>query len=191
MLVGAELRGHRRARLVEQRQIKPVDAIHQHAEPGAQIPRHHIEQPDLTAVRIKQHQFVDAGGRHRFGNFRPQANEGVGFERQRAGKARVFGAETDRLRRQKQRGQIIRQVRQRGGNDALGQRRIDVERQVRAVLFSRGHRQHGDAARQIELGKVGTFKIGPETGQGRTGRFFDRHPGIFKRDFYGNSRHRP
>jgi hypothetical protein len=47
---------------IEQWQLIPIDAVHQHAASRAQIPRHHIHGAHMTAMRIEQDQLVDACG---------------------------------------------------------------------------------------------------------------------------------
>ena len=58
-------------------------------------------------------------------------------------------------------------MRQRGGNNALNQCGVYMQRQVRAVLLNGCHRQDRNAARQIQAGEVRAFQVSPEAGQGR------------------------
>ena len=118
-------------------------------------------------MRIEQHQLFHARGGDRLGQLGPEPDHGFGFQRQRAGKTRVLGAETNRLRGQKKHGQISLQMRQRGSHYAVNQRRIDIERQVRPMLLDGRHGQHGNAAGQIKPGEVGGFQVGPKARQGR------------------------
>ena len=140
----AEQRRHGRTSRIQQRQVEPVDAVHQQTKPGAQVPRHHIKQADLPAMGVEQHQLFDTRGGHGLGDVGPQPEDGVGFERECAGKRRVFRAETDGLRGQKQHRLAGRQVRQRGCHNTLDQGGVHVQRQMRAVLLNRGHGQHGN-----------------------------------------------
>ena len=117
----------------------------------------------VATVRIDQRKLFQAGYRHRHGQFGPQPQHGSGLQGERAGKAHVLGAKADGLRGQKQHRLVGGQVRQGAGDDAVDQRSIDIERQVRAMLLDGGHQQHGDAARQVQPRKVGTFHVGPET----------------------------
>ena len=77
--------------------------------------------------------------------------------------AGVLGTQADRLGGQEQHRKLGRQQRHGGGNDAVDQRRIDAQRQVRAMLLGRAEREHGDARGRVERGEVPRRELGPET----------------------------
>ncbi|MCY1368886.1 hypothetical protein D9M69_558920 [compost metagenome] len=161
MFLVAEHRIQVAAGLIQQRQMEPVHAVDQHAQPGAQVARHHIHQAHLPAVGVEQHQLLHAAGRHALADLGPQAQHRFGFQRERAGEARVFGRVAHGLRGQEQRGQIRRDVRDARGDHTVGDVGVHRQRQVRAVLLDRGHGQHGHGARLVQQVKVGGGEVGP------------------------------
>ena len=75
---------------------------------------------------VEDHHLFDPGGGHALTNVGPQADQGLGLEREGAGKARVFGAEANRLGWQEQGGRVGRQVGQGGGHDAVGNAAVNL-----------------------------------------------------------------
>ena len=121
-------------------QAKPVDAIDQHAEPGAQVSRHHIHQADLAAVAVEQHHAFHPGGGHAFADLGPDADHGFRLEGQGAGKLRVFRAVPHGLGGQKQGGNIGGNMGQRMRYHAIDQRAVHLQWQVRTMLLGGSYR---------------------------------------------------
>ena len=100
-----------------------------------------------------------------FGNLRadrrPDGDEQLGTERQRAGAVDVFVGLADLLCRKHQDVQILRplplQLRQHAGRDGD----IRCDRQMRAVLFRRGDRQNGNRGLGGEAGKIVCIELVP------------------------------
>ena len=161
LFVRAKQRLHRS----RERQCKSIDHGHCHAATRTQLAPDNVHGRYIAAVRIEQHQLLNAGARHAFAQVYPGLNQRGRTQRQRAGKGRVLHAAAHRLRRQKKHRQASRQMRQRMGYHAIDQVGVHTQRQVRAMLLSGGQRQHGDAARRVKLRKICGVEVGPKAGQ--------------------------
>ena len=150
MLGGAETGVEVVALFVEQGQVEPARAVDQQVETGAQVARDQIHDAGMATVAVEDQQLAHAGARDRFADVGPEPQHGLGPQRERAGKALVLGAQPDRLGRQDVGRTGCRQMRPGCRQDPLDQIGIDRQRQMRAVLFDRGNRQHGNGALGIE-----------------------------------------
>ena len=150
VLLGTETRVDVLPLCVQQRQVEPVDAVDQQPQARAQVARHQVERAHLAAVAVEQHQLAHAAGGHTLTDLGPDAHQRLGLERERAGKAGVLGRKAHRLGGQEQRGQVGRDVRQCRRHHAVDDIRVHRQRQVRAVLLGRRHRQHRDGTGAVE-----------------------------------------
>ena len=150
-----------------QRQVEPAHAVDQQVKPGTQVTRHDVHHADVATMRIEQHQLFNARRGDRLTDVRPQPDDGLILQRERAGKARVLGAQAHGLRGQKQHTQRIGQMRQGRRHHALHQHRVHTQRQVRAMLLGGRHGQHRNGlrrlARRLPPGKVLRGMVSPKT----------------------------
>jgi len=138
--------GEKCLHLVRQGQVGPVAAPHLQAAALTQRARHDVHGRHIAAVAVEQHQRVYARARHRFPELAPEREQGLGREAEGAGEGQVLGREADVLRRQQQQRQLVGQQRQRRVDHALQQPRVHAQRQMRAMLLHRRHRQDGEGA---------------------------------------------
>ena len=73
----------------------------------------------------------------------------------------MLGGNADRLDRQKGHGQGVRQKLAHAREIGLADHHVGFERQMRAVLFGRGQRQHRDPARGRFRVDAGPVDLGP------------------------------
>ena len=120
---------------------QPITAGHNHqrAKTNAQVARHHIGDLGLTTMRIEQDDPAETRTQNAFRHFGPQGDQRCCPHRQRAGKGRVFVAFPNRELRQAIDRQILGHEGGCCGNDPGVEIAVHRHRQVRPVLFNRGH----------------------------------------------------
>ena len=124
--------------------------------PGAQILCDHVEQGDIPAVRIEQHELAHAGAGDAGADLAQDRDQARRRKAQRAGVILVLGRDADCLNWQEQHRQVLRQPLNDARDIALHQQKIDAERQMRPMLLDGGDRHDGD--RILDLGRL---KIAP------------------------------
>ena len=139
----------------------PLGRDHRHLMAHAQFARDDAHDVDIAAVGIDDHHLPQPGFGNLRTNRRPDGDEQLGTERQRAGAVDVFVGLADLLCRKHQDIQILRplplQLRQHAGRDGD----IRCDRQMRAVLFRRGDRQNGNRGLGGEAGKIVCIELVP------------------------------
>ena len=184
MFVRAEQGIHVTAVGCRQGQAEPVHAVHQHAQPGAQVTRHHIHQAHLPAMAVEQHQSLDATGGHAFTDLGPKPDYCFRFECQRTGKLCMLRAEAHSLGRQKQSRYLGRDVWQGMGNHTIHQGAVHLQGQMRAVLFRGCHGQHGNQAIEraccAGLVELRAGPVSPEAGRCLHGCILPRAVGLLR-----------
>jgi hypothetical protein len=99
----------------------------------------------------------------------PFLQRDIGRQRQRARVIDMFGGNADRLQRQKGDGKRDRQQLAHPRQIGLADQDVGFQRQMRAVLFGRGQRQHRDPARGVGLsavlGDIRPVDLGPVAGR--------------------------
>ena len=136
-----------RERAVRIAEAVPANRDGEHAEPRTQVARHRFHGGDVAAMARHQHELAHAGARQAFAELGPGRHRGRGRQCERARKRQMLRRNADALHRQKRDGQVGGQKLLYARQIGFGDIGIDAERQVRAVLFDRGQRQHRDPAR--------------------------------------------
>ena len=188
VLMGAEGRVY----FLRQRQIEPAAVNHQQAMLLAQLPRHDVHAADVAAVGVKEQQFFHPGAGHTCANVAPQRQQGGRLQAQGAGKGLVLTTQANGLGGQGQGRNVGGQLRQGGGHNALGQRGIDAQGQMRAMLLGGPQGQHGNGLGGQALGlrqrKVVGRYLGPiAAGPAGQGRFSGKMGGKIRRAIGGHS----
>ena len=106
----------------------------------------HLQQGDLAAMGIEEHQPLEARRRQVAAHRDHQAQEQLRRQAEGAGKAAVLVGEAEALGGQLPDGQIEGKPLQRGRADPLGEERIGAEGQMGTVLLDRPEGPHHRAA---------------------------------------------
>ena len=132
--------------------------------PGSrpQPPAHDVHDLGLAAVAVQQHELAHPGARHALADFGPERHQRLGTGGQRAGEADVLDREADRLGRQHEHGQRVRQQRQGAGDHPLVDDAVHRDGQMRPMLLDGCDRQHGNRVRgQVREGGPGQVLPAP------------------------------
>ncbi|HYN59509.1 MAG TPA: hypothetical protein VET87_08145 [Rubrivivax sp.] len=133
---------------------KAVRTHYQQAMVHAQPQRRQVHVRALAAMAVEHHQLLHTGSRHAAADGQPQAEQVIQIGAQRAGECRVLQAVADGQCRKHQQRSRWRQALQCLGHHALIDQRVGGQRQVRAMLLDRRHRQQGDRARRVDACEV-------------------------------------
>ena len=93
---------------------------------------------------------------------RPQRDQRFGAQAERPGKSVVLGAVADALGRQAKDRQRRIQGGEGGSEDGIADDGIGAQRQMRAMLLDRRHRQDGDGAGRIERPDIDGRQVFPD-----------------------------
>ena len=152
---------------VEQRvhvdQPRPHCRYREHAELDAQIAANDLEQLRLTAVRVEKQHFANAGAMHAFAELEPDPCQRFVGQSQCARESEVLVGLADGHHRQHQRGAVGRHQFDRARDDAGIDRRIDPDRQMRAMLFDGADRKDCHNALRVDVSEILRGQIPPPT----------------------------
>ena len=121
----------------------------EHVAAHAQVARHDVGDLRLAAVAVEQHELAHACAGDALADLGPQPDQRLGRKRERAGIGDVLVRLADGHRRQERHRQVGRQQLHRPRDHAAIDRRVDLDRQVRAVLLDGRHWQDGDHLRHV------------------------------------------
>ena len=142
-------------------EAKGVYPRHQHVEFCAQTHGNQIDQWHLATVTVEDDQFAYTGACDATADVEPALHQHLRINAQRAMKIRVLKAVANVHGRQHEHGQIISNQLQTTTHDAVVDKSIGAQWQVRAVLFDRGDRQHRHGARNPYRTQILTAQLMP------------------------------
>ena len=139
----------------------PAGLHRQHGEPHPQFARHDAHDLLVAAMRIDEDQLPHAGAGDRSAKLGPGVDQRRRRQGQRARRIKVLVRLADRLDREEADVEIVGQMFDHRFQHALHDRGVGRHRQMRAVLFDRRDRDHGDGDLGVDRGVFGGPVVAP------------------------------
>ncbi len=129
---------------VRRTEAGPLGGNDGHLISDAQFACDNTHDVEIAAMRVDDHHLAQAGLGNLRADRRPDRDQKLRAERQRAGAINVFIGLADLLQRQHEEIEIVGALDLQFCQHALSDRDIGCDRQVRAMLLGRGDRQDRD-----------------------------------------------